>query len=92
MYASQSERLGKTSYGRHRRCQVRELGVPVIRGVPYTNLANIERRWGADSTFPHSYSEKLGSAEVESVALLEKGEGTWDKALGTEEVVSWLIL
>ncbi|KAF9491643.1 hypothetical protein BDN71DRAFT_1452487 [Pleurotus eryngii] len=52
----------------------------------------VSRDGVGDGTFPHLYSEKLGSAEVESVALWEKGEGTWDKALGTEEVVSWLIL
>ncbi|KAF7437380.1 hypothetical protein PC9H_004219 [Pleurotus ostreatus] len=44
-----------------------------------------------ESTFPHLYNRTLGSAEVESVALWEKGEGTWDNVLGTEEVTSWLF-
>ncbi|KAF4584549.1 hypothetical protein EYR40_004547 [Pleurotus pulmonarius] len=42
----------------------------------------------AESMFPHLYDGKLGSAEVESVVLWERGEGTWGSALDTEEAIS----
>ncbi|KAF8211263.1 hypothetical protein K438DRAFT_1806994 [Mycena galopus ATCC 62051] len=44
---------------------------------------------GGEGIFPHIYGRSLGSADIESMLILERNEGNWDEALRKAE--SWLL-